>query len=214
MFTDLFSSLDGMHSFWSWGISLILILLVNNSTWVNSILVFINNIMFSFWKGKNKFNPLKLFLSSLMFFIILNNLIGLTPYTYGVTSSLWFNSSLALILWLSLLISGWIYAPKMSAAHLAPAGAPAALMPFLIIIETISILIRPLTLTVRLVANISAGHIVLSLIANVLSSKLMLLPYLLLFLMSMGYVLFELFVCFIQAYIFTLLISLYANEHP
>ena len=55
-------------------------------------------------------------------------------------------------------------------AHLAPAGAPAALAPFLVIIERVSIVIRPLTLTVRLVANITVGHVVCALIRVILSS--------------------------------------------
>lgn len=100
-----------------------------------------------------------------------------------------------------------------SAAHLAPAGAPAALVPFLVLVETISILIRPLTLTVRLIANISAGHIVISLIANCLvrASTTALVS---IFILNVGYTLFEVFVCLIQAYIFTLLVKLYAEEHP
>ena len=55
-------------------------------------------------------------------------------------------------------------------AHLAPGGAPAALAPFLVIIETVSILIRPLTLTVRLVANITVGHVVCALMRVILRS--------------------------------------------
>nr|YP_010735490.1 ATP synthase F0 subunit 6 [Ambigolimax valentianus]WEI33081.1 ATP synthase F0 subunit 6 [Ambigolimax valentianus] len=215
MMADLFSSLDGMHSFTSWSASIIFIYLyMTNSTWLNFMSTFINKMLFSFWKGPENFLPLKLFLSALMLFMILNNLIGLTPFTYGVTSSLWFNSSFAVILWFSLMLSGWTFNTKKSVAHLTPAGAPTILVPFLIIIESISIIIRPLTLTVRLVANISAGHIVLSLVANVLSASLPFLSQSLMVFLMIGYVLFELFVCLIQAYIFTLLISLYATEHP
>ena len=110
-------------------------------------------------------------------------------------------------------MSGWASYPKESAAHLAPAGAPAGLIPVLILIETISLLIRPITLTVRLIANISAGHIVISLIANCLvrSSLTVIIPV---FFIYTGYNIFEVFVCFIQAYIFSLLIKLYAEEHP
>jgi F-type H+-transporting ATPase subunit a len=97
---------------------------------------------------------------------------------------------------------------------LAPSGAPGALMPFLILIETISILIRPITLTVRLVANISAGHIILALLANVLSSSLGIFSWSACVAIIIFYYLFEIFVSFIQAYIFTLLIRLYITEHP
>jgi ATP synthase subunit 6 len=141
------------------------------------------------------------------------NLIGLTPFTYGGTSSLWTARSLALVLWFSLLLSGWVKFPKESAAHLAPAGAPGALIPFLVLVETIRILIRPLTLTVRLIANIRAGHIVISLISNCLRSVgiITIIPLLA---VNVGYTLFEVFVCFIQAYIFSLLVKLYSEEHP
>lgn len=215
MIADLFSSLDGIHSFTSWSISVTFIYIyITNSTWLNLISTFINKALFSFWKGPENFSPLKLFLGALILFIILNNLIGLTPFTYGVTSSLWFNRSFAVILWFTLILSGWTFNTKKSVAHLTPAGAPTILVPFLIIIESIRIIIRPLTLTVRLVANISAGHIVLSLIANVLRASLPFLSQRLIVVLIVGYVLFELFVCLIQAYIFTLLISLYATEHP
>lgn len=97
---------------------------------------------------------------------------------------------------------------------MAPSGAPLGLAPFLVLIETVRILIRPLTLTVRLMANIRAGHIVLGLLANrltVLTGHILILP---LALLNVGYMLFEFFVCVIQAYIFSLLISLYHAEHP
>jgi ATP synthase subunit 6 len=214
MICDLFSSIDGIQSFWSWGVSIILLFLfIINSRWINFFIVFVNININSLW-GKNTYGPLKLFiLSSLIYFIILNNLIGLSPYTFGVTSNLWFNSSLALIIWLTLLSSGWIKSPQKSIAHLAPSGAPLLLIPFLILIESVRIIIRPLTLTVRLVANIRAGHIVLALIANLLTI-INLIPQSLILILVIGYVLFEFFVRFIQAYIFILLISLYATEHP
>jgi ATP synthase subunit 6 len=214
MICDLFSSIDGIQSFWSWGVSIILLFLfIINSRWINFFIVFVNININSLW-GKNTYGPLKLFiLSSLIYFIILNNLIGLSPYTFGVTSNLWFNSSLALIIWLTLLSSGWIKSPQKSIAHLAPSGAPLLLIPFLILIESVRIIIRPLTLTVRLVANIRAGHIVLALIANLLTI-INLIPQSLILILVIGYILFEFFVRFIQAYIFTLLISLYATEHP
>ena len=157
--------------------------------------------------------PLSLFLFSLILFFISINLIGLAPYVYGVTRNLWAARSLALLLWGLLLVSGWQNNPSASAAHLAPAGAPGALVPFLVLIETVRILIRPLTLTVRLVANIRAGHIVLSLVANCLT-RVSGISFLLILMLNTGYNMFEVFVCVIQAYIFSLLVKLYAEEHP
>lgn len=105
-----------------------------------------------------------------------------------------------------------MYSPTASLAHLAPRGAPLVLLPFLVVVESIRILIRPLTLTVRLVANISAGHIVLGLLANVNSGLSAILPLWLG--LTVAYTVFEFFVSAIQAYIFTLLITLYRAEHP
>nr|QNV12012.1 ATP synthase F0 subunit 6 [Galba truncatula] len=213
MMTDLFSSLDGCYSFYSWLPTIILtILFFQNKTFnINS-----SNTIFllmKFIQGNKVLLPLPLLMLSLMFFIILVNLWGLTPFTYSPSSSLWFAGTMALLFWGLLLISGISFSPSQAAAHLAPSGSPAALVSFLILIETVSILIRPLTLTVRLIANISAGHIVLSLIANCLCS-LNLTTGMVVLLVSIFYNMFEVFVCFIQAYIFTLLVGLYSNEHP
>nr|YP_009353576.1 ATP synthase F0 subunit 6 [Ellobium chinense]AQX92063.1 ATP synthase F0 subunit 6 [Ellobium chinense] len=214
MHTDLFSSLDGCTTIWSWGIPLLICsVFYTNSSWILSGSSLGKNLLAGFVEGKKELMPLPLFLFGLMFFLVNANLIGLSPFVYGPTSALWFASTLALTMWGLLILSGWAHAPKMSAAHLAPSGAPSALIPFLVLIETVSIVIRPLTLTVRLIANISAGHIVLSLIANCLTS-MSFLAGVSVFLISVGYTLFEVFVCFIQAYIFTLLVSLYAQEHP
>jgi len=216
---DLFSSLDsnqyGTLSYLVWMIPLMISAsFFLNSSWnINPISLF--SLALSTNRETNQKNilPLPLFLFSLIFFLVQINLIGLTPLTYGSTSSLWTASSLAVSLWFALILSGWVKFPKESAAHLTPAGAPNVLIPFLVVIETVRMLIRPLTLTVRIIANISAGHIVMSLLSNCLTSVgvLTMLPLLRI---NVGYTMFETFVCFIQAYIFSLLIKLYAEEHP
>nr|QNV11816.1 ATP synthase F0 subunit 6 [Peregriana peregra] len=210
MMTDLFSSLDGGYSIFCWVPTMIVVVFFQktyNFSFSNSI-----QKLNKFTQSNKSLLALPLFLFSLMFFIILVNLLGLTPFVYSPSSSLWFASSLALGFWGLLLISGIFFNPKEMAAHLAPSGAPTALVSFLILIETVSILIRPLTLTVRLIANISAGHIVLSLIANCLTS-LNFSSSMMILMVSIFYNMFEVFVCFIQAYIFTLLVGLYSNEH-
>ncbi len=97
-----------------------------------------------------------------------------------------------------------------------PGGAPDWLNPFLVIVETLRIIVRPITLSFRLAANITAGHIILGLIgiytrAAVFSSST---AFLFLLFVQTGYVLFEVGICLIQAYIFCLLATLYADEHP
>nr|YP_009378959.1 ATP synthase F0 subunit 6 [Nembrotha kubaryana]ARI43827.1 ATP synthase F0 subunit 6 [Nembrotha kubaryana] len=155
--------------------------------------------------------PLMLF--SLMLFLLSMNFLGLVPFMYGPTSNIWVSAGLALVFWSSLIISGWVSFPVESAAHIVPSGAPTALVPFLILVETGSIFIRPLTLTIRIIANISTGHIIMGLIANVLvSSSLLATGFA--FVVHLAYNTFEVFVCTVQAYVFTLLVKLYAEEHP
>ena len=96
-------------------------------------------------------------------------------------------------------------------------GAPAPLNPFLVLIETVSILVRPITLSVRLIANISAGHIVLTLVGNYMTASLFIggaFSIALLLSIQILYSVFEFGIGVIQAYIFCLLITLYSDEHP
>nr|YP_010704691.1 ATP synthase F0 subunit 6 [Monacha cartusiana]URP31102.1 ATP synthase F0 subunit 6 [Monacha cartusiana] len=213
MYTDLFSSLDGAYKMSLWLPSGMVIFTMSTYYFVMNV----NRTLFDFtWADKSaiRYNAFSLVLSSVFIMIITLNYIGLTPFSYTLSSNLFSLSSLAILLWGLVLLSGYFKDPVSSVAHLAPSGAPLGLLPFLVIIETISLLIRPLTLTVRLMANISAGHIVLGLVANTLSTILGSLAFLPMFFLIIGYMLFEFFVSMIQAYIFTLLIMLYQNEHP
>nr|AEQ93835.1 ATP synthase subunit 6 [Myosotella myosotis] len=214
MMADLFSSLDGCSNFISWGIPLLFpLLFLTSKTWSGALSVaeLLESALPTL--PKKHMQPGPAMLKSVLTLVALVNLMGLVPFVSSPTSSLWFGGTLALVSWGAILLSGILHSPKQAFAHLAPSGAPWVLLPFLILIETISILIRPLTLTVRLVANISAGHIVMSLIANLLSS-LSGVSGVLVALLSVAYFLFEIFVCVIQAYIFTLLLGLYMEEHP
>lgn len=216
MFTDLFSSLDGAYNIWLWFPSLLGLLFISTHVPLGNVGAPLAALVSNIWSEKSilRYNPFKLLLTAVFIFLLLTNFLGLTPFTYSLSRDLFTISCVAGLLWSLLLLSGWVYAPIQRAAHLAPQGAPLALAPFLVLIETIRILIRPLTLTVRLIANIRAGHIVLGLLANSLTSlvgHILIVPILLL---NVGYILFEFFVCVIQAYIFSLLISLYQTEHP
>nr|YP_009192109.1 ATP synthase F0 subunit 6 [Angaria neglecta]ALK03353.1 ATP synthase F0 subunit 6 [Angaria neglecta] len=155
--------------------------------------------------------------TSLFLMLILVNLTGLVPYVFSVTSHLAVSLSLGLPFWMSLIISGVLYNPSSVAAGLLPGGAPAVLNPFLVLVETVSLCVRPITLSIRLVANIMAGHIVLGLIGTFLSSGIFQMSF---FGMSaligveIFYFLFEIGVTLIQAYIFSLLVILYSDDHP
>ena len=148
--------------------------------------------------------------------ILTFNILRLLPYTLGFTGQLWLVITLAFPLWLSLILSGWWKSAMTAAASLVPQGAPMALGPLVAILETIRLLVRPVSLRLRLVVNISAGHLLLSLIRQFIVSITFSSPLraFLLILIEIGYLMLEIGISFIQAYIFTTLLSLYANDHP
>nr|YP_009678575.1 ATP synthase F0 subunit 6 [Dicrurus hottentottus]QDI94243.1 ATP synthase F0 subunit 6 [Dicrurus hottentottus] len=156
-----------------------------------------------------------LILTSLMMFLLLINLLGLLPYTFTPTTQLSMNLALAFPLWLATLLTGLRNQPSASLGHLLPEGTPTPLIPALILIETISLLIRPLALGVRLTANLTAGHLLIQLIstATVTLASTMpvvsLITLLVLFLLTI----LEVAVAMIQAYVFVLLLSLYLQEN-
>nr|ALQ78860.1 ATP synthase F0 subunit 6 [Glycera cf. tridactyla FS20] len=155
------------------------------------------------------------FIVSLFMLIIMINFMGLLPYTFSFSSHLIFTLSFGIPLWMSLILSSMVYNPKAFTASLLPGGAPDWLNPFLVLIETISISVRPITLSVRLAANMSAGHIVLGLIGIYASSAMFtsVLSTFSLLSIQILYVVFEMGICLIQAYIFCLLLTLYADDH-
>jgi ATP synthase subunit 6 len=154
-------------------------------------------------------------ISSTFIILIIINLMGIIPYTFRTSRHLIFTLVLGFPIWLRFIISRAIYRPKKTVAHLLPDGAPDWLNPFLVIIETTRIIVRPLTLSFRLAANIRACHIVLSLVGIYWASAWFTRSFgtSLLILTTLGYILFEFAICLIQAYIFCLLLSLYSNDH-
>nr|AHM93843.1 ATPase 6 [Oxyeleotris selheimi] len=154
-------------------------------------------------------------LTSLMLFLISLNMLGLLPYTFTPTTQLSMNMGFAVPLWLATVLIGMRNQPTAALGHLLPEGTPTPLIPVLIIIETISLFIRPLALGVRLTANLTAGHLLIQLIATAAFVLLPLMPTVavlttaLLFLLT----LLEMAVAMIQAYVFVLLLSLYLQEN-
>nr|YP_010954684.1 ATP synthase F0 subunit 6 [Dorcus davidis]WMW30069.1 ATP synthase F0 subunit 6 [Dorcus davidis] len=148
---------------------------------------------------------------SLFSLILYNNFLGLFPYIFTSTSHLVMTLTLALPLWLSFMIFGWINNTIHMLAHLVPQGTPPILMPFMVCIETISNIIRPGTLAVRLAANMIAGHLLMTLLGNTGSSIPFSLMFLLLFTQILLLIL-ESAVAIIQSYVFAVLSSLYSSE--
>ena len=161
-------------------------------------------------KNYNKYLP---YLLTLFFFILVNNLLGLLPGSANVTG----NIAITLVLSFITLIVTNFSGNKSYWGHIFnPPGVPLALMPIMIPIEIVGIFTKPFALMIRLFANISAGHIIiLSLISLIFMAQSglgniaawSLSPVAVVFVLFMD--LIEVLVAFLQAYIFTLLTSLF-----
>nr|ADP68406.1 ATP synthase F0 subunit 6 [Lepilemur edwardsi] len=156
-----------------------------------------------------------LMLVSLILFIGSTNLLGLLPHSFTPTTQLSMNLGMAVPLWAATIITGFRHKTKATLAHLLPQGTPTPLIPMLIIIETISLLIQPMALAVRLTANITAGHLLMHLIGGTalaltsISPTISLITFIILVLLTV----LEFAVALIQAYVFTLLVSLYLHDN-
>nr|YP_009239912.1 ATP synthase F0 subunit 6 [Ocypode cordimanus]AMN14546.1 ATP synthase F0 subunit 6 [Ocypode cordimanus] len=148
---------------------------------------------------------------SLFSLIVFNNFLGLAPYVFTSSSHMVMTLSLSLPLWITLMLFGWIQHSKHMFAHLVPQGTPFALMPFMVLIETVSNVIRPGTLAVRLAANMIAGHLLLSLLGSTGPSLSVSILSLLISAQILLLIL-ESAVAVIQSYVFAVLSTLYTGE--
>nr|UXG58542.1 ATP synthase F0 subunit 6 [Dermacentor albipictus]UXG58550.1 ATP synthase F0 subunit 6 [Dermacentor albipictus] len=151
-----------------------------------------------------------LIISAIFIFILCINVSGLLPYVFTSSSHLVFTMFFAFPLWISLIIFLILNKINMMMAHFVPLGSPIFLSFFMVIIETVSNLIRPITLSVRLMANMISGHLLLHLLSSISMFGniylLLSLPFMMILL------LLESAVAFIQSFVFVILISLYINE--
>lgn len=152
-----------------------------------------------------------LILISLFSFIIFNNFLGLFPYIFTRTSHLTITLSLALPIWLSFILYGWVNHTQHIFTHLVPQGTPTILIPFIVCIETIRNLIRPGTLAIRLTANIIAGHLLITLLGNTGPSLPTIIINILL-ITQIALLILESAVSIIQSYVFAVLRTLYSRE--
>lgn len=165
---------------------------------------FINILTFSF---SNIIILLRIF-----FFIIFNNFIGLFPYIFTSSTHIRFCFSLSINLWIRIILYRWINFYNSIFTHLTPLNTPYLLMPFIVIIELISLIIRPITLSIRLTANIIAGHLILSLIGSFnIYLKITSIILIIIIIQNILFIL-EISVSLIQAYIFSILSLLYIKE--
>jgi F-type H+-transporting ATPase subunit a len=157
------------------------------------------------------------FIFSLFIFILALNLIGLLPWGYTVTSHIAVTFALAAFIFLMCIVIGFARHGLHFLSLFVPPRTPALLLPIIIPIELISYLSRPLTLSIRLFANMTAGHILLKVFAGFIislgltGSALMAIGVLP---MAMNVALYalELLVAVVQAYVFALLTCVYLND--
>nr|YP_010835993.1 ATP synthase F0 subunit 6 [Rhabdiopteryx christinae]WGC89512.1 ATP synthase F0 subunit 6 [Rhabdiopteryx christinae] len=223
MMTNLFSVFDPstsvMNLSLNWISTILGLTLIPSAYWFmpsrynliwNKILLTLHN-EFKTLLGPTGHNGSTFMFISLFSLILFNNFLGLFPYVFTSSSHLTLTLALALPLWLSFMIYGWINHTQHMFAHLVPQGTPAVLMPFMVCIETISNVIRPGTLAVRLAANMIAGHLLLTLLGNTGPS----LTYSILSLLIIAQIallVLESAVAIIQSYVFAVLSTLYSSE--
>lgn len=155
------------------------------------------------------------FILSLFIFLAMLNILGLFPYVFTPTAHLVITFGLSLSIIIAVAISGFIAFKLNFLSILMPGGVPLVLAPVLIIIETLSFMIRAISLGVRLAANISAGHLLFAILSgfafNMMVNGLIvlsLLPVLILVFIT----LLEIMVAVIQAYVFCLLTTIYLGD--
>lgn len=159
-------------------------------------------------KYGRRFTP---YLLTLFFFILTCNLMGMIPGFYAPTSNLNVTATLATLTLAMIVVSGVVVlGPLGYVKHMIPPGTPLALTPLLIVIEVLGTLVKPIALTIRLGANMSAGHIViLVMLSFVFIFQSVVVGIVLSVPLAVAISLLEIIVAFIQAYVFTLLSALF-----
>nr|AOY39465.1 ATP synthase F0 subunit 6 [Cerophytidae sp. BMNH 900085] len=217
MMTTLFSSFDPssfLNIQLNWMMILMIFIFPLNFWFIPSRLIIMWAKIFKFIEKEYSLiliNKTSILLISLFYSIFFLNFMSLFPYIFSISSHLLFSVSMALPFWLSLMLYGWLCKSFNMFTHLLPQGTPMILMPFMVFIETISNIIRPLTLSIRLMANMIAGHLLLILLGNSIHFNSMMLISIMIFLQILMFSL-ELAVSFIQGYVFSILISMYSSE--
>jgi len=177
-----------------------------------------NTIESTAGKAGMKFFPL---VFTLFMFILVANIIGLIPYTFTVTSHIIITAAMALLVFLTVLVYGF-YKNGLGFFRLfVPSGIPIYILPLIVFIEVLSFLSRPISHSVRLFANMLAGHITLKVFASfvtllgglgIAGIAGAVLPLALVVALTA----LELLVAFLQAYVFAILTCIYLNDaiHP
>jgi F-type H+-transporting ATPase subunit a len=151
------------------------------------------------------------FITTLFFFILFSNLLGLIPGAYTVTSQVMVNGTLALCVFALSIIMGLVIHGVHYFTIFVPPGTPWWLMPFMVPIELFSQLVRPVVLAVRLFANMTAGHTVINVLLGLVLMGGVFLGWL-----PLGFTVLlnglEILMALIQAYVFTVLATVYIGD--
>jgi F-type H+-transporting ATPase subunit a len=146
--------------------------------------------------------------------ILIFNINGLLPYSFTITSQIIVTLQLALSMFIGIIIIGFYNKDLKFLLLFVPKNIPKILVPFLTLIEIVSFLIRPFSLSVRLFANMLAGHTLLFIIASF--NFFIAINYILVLILPLFFIFFililEFAIAFVQAYIFVILISIYLND--
>nr|URW97666.1 ATP synthase F0 subunit 6 [Vignadula atrata] len=234
MLMDIFSVFDEYnfntfcYSFPVWLFSLIFpFMMIFSSIWVcmsplkllykefvKQCLMAINN------SGKGmKLSGFPLLIVGLFSMMLSVNVSGMGAYFFGVSAHFTFGFSFAFVIWLALVVSSLFNSFEQTLSLLVPSSCPDILIPFMVLLELLTICLRPLTLVIRLAMNMAMGKIIMALIGDLMLSMIMncsLISIMSGMLVSMGGIMIlflEFGVSFIQSYIFCMLLCLYADDH-
>jgi F-type H+-transporting ATPase subunit a len=148
---------------------------------------------------------------TLFMIVLMGNMLGMIPYSFTYTSHIAVPMGLALSIFIMVTILGFVRHGLHFFSLFSPAGVPLALKPLIIPIEILSYLIRPITLSVRLFANMMAGHLMLKVFAGfsvAMGVGLGILPMF----FNVALIGFEFLIAFLQAYVFTILSCIYLKD--
>ena len=150
------------------------------------------------------------FIFALFMYILFGNLLGMVPYSFTYTSHIIVTFGMAIVVFLGVTALGFIKHGVHFLSIFVPKGVPAVMLPLMIVIEVISFLTRPVSLSIRLFANMMAGHTMMKVFGafTVMMGVLGVMPLA----VNVALTGFEILVAFLQAYVFTVLTCIYLND--
>nr|QKY75018.1 ATP synthase F0 subunit 6 [Semimytilus algosus] len=230
MLMDAFSVFDDKNFSFTyienivWALSLFfLVFCASKMSWskvsgVKKLFSLVNSFSFSVVNGVVgvKVTGFALTISSLFALLLWSNLTSCIPYFFPLSCHMPFSALFSITIWTSLVVSSLLNNWEQVVASLVPSGSPMSFAPSLVVIEIISSGVRPMTLVMRLVFNLVTGHILFGLLSEMLEKLFLSSSYMMVLPVTgamVVYFLFEFVVCFLQSYIFCVLLCMYSEDH-